>query len=143
MVSLLLAFITLTCLNITDQLFCIISFNLGWSNVPSWLNSCYELWQEHYGGDFVSLLLQFIRWDMILICTINLYINFKMFKFYGYSHGIWKFLGQWSNLSCSCELCWSWDLCHSCSNAGSFNPLNWGRDQICASVVTKLLHSDS
>lgn len=30
---------------------------------------------------------------------------------FGCIHSIQKFLGQWSNLSCS------WDLCHSCSNA--------------------------
>ena len=30
----------------------------------------------------------------------------------------------------------SCDLCHRCSNAGSFNPLYWAREQICASTAT-------
>ena len=43
------------------------------------------------------------------------------FVLYDLTHGIWKFPGQGLNLSCTC------DLHHSCSNAGSFNPLLWAR----------------
>ena len=39
---------------------------------------------------------------------------FSFFFFFCHTHGIWKFPGQGLNLSCSC------DLCHICSNAGSF-----------------------
>ena len=42
----------------------------------------------------------------------------RILFFYGHIHGIWKFLGQGLNLSCSC------DLGHSYDNAGSFNPLH-------------------
>ena len=37
---------------------------------------------------------------------------FHSFVVFGQIHGIWKFVGQGSNLSHSC------DLCHSCGNAG-------------------------
>ena len=50
--------------------------------------------------------------------------------FHGYIQGMWKFLGQGLNPSCSC------DLCHRCSNTGSFHPLHWARDQTCTSVAT-------
>ena len=36
-----------------------------------------------------------------------------------------ELLGQRSDLSCS------WDLCLSCTNAGSFNPLCWAKDWTC------------
>ena len=39
-----------------------------------------------------------------------------IFFFNGCTRGTWKFPGQGLNLTHSC------DLCHSCSNAGSFNP---------------------
>lgn len=39
--------------------------------------------------------------------------------------------GQGLNLSHSC------DLHHSCSNAISFNPLRWARDQTCTSITTR------
>ena len=43
------------------------------------------------------------------------------FSFLDCPHGIWKFLGQGSNLS------WSCDLCHSRSNAGSLTTApGWG-----------------
>ena len=51
--------------------------------------------------------------------------------FNGYTHGIWMFQGQGLNPSRSC------DLCHSCSNARSFNPLRWPRDRTCVSVATQ------
>ena len=41
-----------------------------------------------------------------------------------------KFPGQGSDPSCSR------DLCCSCSNAGSFNPLHWAGDQTCTSTAT-------
>ena len=42
-----------------------------------------------------------------------------------------KFLGQGLNSSHSC------DLRCNCTNAGSFNPLCWARDQTCTSVETQ------
>ena len=45
--------------------------------------------------------------------------------------GIWKLPGQRLDQSCSC------DLCHSCSNAGSFNPLHQARDWTCTSTATR------
>ena len=50
--------------------------------------------------------------------------------FNGHTCSVWKFLGQGLNPSCSC------DLCHRCSNTGSFHPLHWARDQTCTSVAT-------
>ena len=40
-------------------------------------------------------------------------------------------LGQGSDLSCSC------DLCSSCGNNRSFNPLCWAEDQICVPVLQR------
>ena len=42
--------------------------------------------------------------------------------FYGHTPGIWKFLGQGLNPNHSCN------PCHSCGNAGSFNPLHLAGD---------------
>ena len=48
-----------------------------------------------------------------------------LFKFiiiiiiFGHTHGIWKFLGQGLNTSCSC------DLCHGCSNTGYLTHCTW------------------
>ena len=51
-------------------------------------------------------------------CSLLLFFFFfKFFKFYGHTCGIWKFLGQELNSSHSC------DLCGSCGNTGSFDPL--------------------
>ena len=55
---------------------------------------------------------------------------FFFFNFFCHTHGIWKFLGQGLNLSPSC------DLCHSCSNTGSFNTLCQDRYQTHTSSVT-------
>ena len=44
---------------------------------------------------------------------IYLFMYLCIYLFFASTHSIWKFLGQGSNLSCS------WDLRHSCSNAGS------------------------
>ena len=55
---------------------------------------------------------------------------FLGFLFYGCCCGTWKFLGQGLNLSHNC------DPSHSCSNAGSFNPLHQVRDQTYTSTVT-------
>ena len=60
--------------------------------------------------EFGILFLSFIMSHAIL------YLYKDHFIFYGQTHGIWKFLGQGLNLS------------HSCSNAGSFNPLHQARD---------------
>ena len=66
---------------------------------------------------------------MLLNCTLKngevgkfyvMYILFYfiiIFKLYGHTCGIWRFLGQGLNLSCSS------------GNAGSFNPLHWAGDQ--------------
>ena len=42
-----------------------------------------------------------------------------------------EFWGRGPHLSHSC------DLCHSCSNAGSFNPLCWAGEPTCALVLQK------
>ena len=55
------------------------------------------------------------------LCIASSYFYLK--KFYGHMCGIWKFLGQGLNPSRS------HDLCHSCDNTGSFNPLCWAGDQ--------------
>ena len=47
------------------------------------------------------------------------------------THSIWKFLGHGLNPSNS------WDLCCSCSNIRSFNPLHQGRDWTHAPAVTE------
>ena len=75
-----------------------------------WLNGS----QEGKGGILQtgdSALVQFFK-------------KIKKKKLYGCTCGIWKFLGQGLNLSCSFR------------NAGSFNPLRWARDQTRASEVT-------
>uniref|UniRef100_A0A8D1PF60 RRM domain-containing protein n=1 Tax=Sus scrofa TaxID=9823 RepID=A0A8D1PF60_PIG len=51
---------------------------------------------------------------------------------YGSSHGIWKVPGQGLNLSHRCH------LPHTCSNAGSFNPLCWARGQTYASSANRV-----
>ena len=48
--------------------------------------------------------------DFTSTCSFFFFFFFFLF---GLTLGIWKFPGQGSNLSCSC------DLCHSCSNTGS------------------------
>ena len=50
--------------------------------------------------------------------------------FFGHTHSIWKLPGQGLNPSHSC------DLCHSCSNTGSFNPLHWAGYQTHTSTAT-------
>ena len=66
------------------------------------------------------------------------------FFFNGHTHNIWKFPGKGSNPSNSC------DLCHSCSNVGSFNLLHWGRGSnpflcsdlsCCSQILNLLCHS--
>ena len=52
----------------------------------------------------------------------------------GHNHRIWKFLGQGMNLSCGC------DLCISCSNARSFNPLHCFGRATWAAAVRFLTH---
>ena len=59
-------------------------------------------------------------------CTI---LHFIVSFFYGHTHGIWKFPGQGVNVNPSC------DLCHSCGNARSFNPLRRAEDQTHASTA--------
>ena len=62
-------------------------------------------------------------------------LNLILFFFFWAAFcSMWKFLGQGLNLSCNC------DLCCSCSNAGSFNPLCQARDQICRNNVRSLIH---
>ena len=64
---------------------------------------------------------------------IYLFIYLFIHLFNGCTRDIWKFLGQGLNLSLSC------DLCHSCSNAGFFNPLHWVEDWTHASTATESL----
>ena len=61
------------------------------------------------------------------------YSRFFVSVFYGHTHGIWKLPGQGSNLSRSCN------LCHSCGNTRSINPLHLHSD--CADTVGFLTHS--
>ena len=60
-----------------------------------------------------------------------------VFVFYGCTSGIWKFLGQELNLSCSTK------LCQSCSNARSFNPPYQAGDQTGPPQRSNLLQSYS
>ena len=64
--------------------------------------------------DFVRCIFC-INW-MKMWFSLLMMIDYSNF-FYGHSCGIWKFPSQGVNLSCSC------DLCCSCSNTRSFNPL--------------------
>ena len=50
---------------------------------------------------------------------------FFFFFFFGFTHDIWKFLGQGSSLS------------HSCSNAGSFNPMHQARGRTHVPTTTQ------
>ena len=54
----------------------------------------------------------------------------NFFFFNGCTGGIWKFLGEWLNLSHSC------DLSCSCGNTRYFNPLCWTGDWTHTSAVT-------
>ena len=57
--------------------------------------------------------------EFLFLHILDCYLLFIVFffSFYGHTCNICKFPGQGLNLSCSC------------SNAGSFNPLQWARDQ--------------
>ena len=72
-----------------------------------------------------------------LAITSHIFFLMATFKAYGSS---W---GQILNLSLNCN------LYHSCGKAGSVNPLQWARDQTCASTVNRdtavrfLTHSTS
>ena len=50
---------------------------------------------------------------IILLLALDIICFFFFFSFYGCACGIWNFLGQELNQSCSCR------LCHSHSNTGS------------------------
>ena len=56
---------------------------------------------------------------------------FYFYFFNGYTHSIWRFLGQGLNPSCS------HNLCHGSTNTGSFNPLCQAGDQTRASTGTR------
>ena len=60
-----------------------------------------------------------------------LFLSFFFFFLNGFTHGIWKFLGQRLNLNHSCN------LYHSCGNTLSFNPLCQARDWTHVSTVTQ------
>ena len=62
-----------------------------------------------------------------LYSVIELFWNFLS----GHTYSIWKFLGQGLNPS------HSHDLCSSCDNDRSFNPLRWAGDQTHASTATQ------
>ena len=66
-----------------------------------------QLGREHFKEDPVLQILGTIVSFLLLF-----------YIFYGHTHGIWKFLGQGSNLSHSC------DLQCSCGITRSFNPLS-------------------
>ena len=77
-----------------------------------------EVYMVSLGGDRNVLKLTMVMVAHIreYTKTIESYTFFKK-NFYGHSHSIWKFPVQRLNLSHSCE------LCHSCCNTRSFNPL--------------------
>ena len=54
------------------------------------------------------------------------------FFFTCHTYSMWTFLGQGFNLSHSC------DLCHSCGNAGSFNPLHQAGDRTQAYAAARV-----
>ena len=85
---------------------------------------------EMYFLHFWSILLNYFI-DNFLPLTLSLkYIfSFSLF-FLRPQHSMWRFPGQELNLSCSCN------LCHSCSNARSFNLLHQAWDQTHTSVAT-------
>lgn len=60
----------------------------------------------------------------------NTIYPFSTILFKERAHGIWKFWGQWVNLSHSC------DPCHSCGNARAFSPLCRAGNRIPSSAVT-------
>ena len=62
---------------------------------------------------------------------LKLWKHLRSYYFFCCPPGIWKFLGQRLNLSCSC------DLCHSCGNTRSFNSLCQAWDQIHISAATR------
>ena len=54
-------------------------------------------------------------WGRDLDFNLLLLLLLSLLLFLGCTYGIWNFLGQVSNLSCSCN------LCHSFNNAGSLS----------------------
>ena len=93
----------------------------------AWAEQCMNIPQViypfFYGWIFASLTF--------LITTNKIAMSILFFFFNGHTHGIWKFPGQGLNLS------HSYNQCHSCSNARSFNPSCWSRDQTHASGATQ------
>jgi len=59
-----------------------------------------------YWGNTLQSLTQISQWKFSLLFSLS-------FCFFSHPYRMWKFLGQGSNLS------WSCDLRHSCSSAGS------------------------
>ena len=85
------------------------------------------------GGIARSVSTRIWKGSSTPVCSPHPSANFLslfIYFFYGHPQGIWKFSGQGLNLGCSCN------LCCSCSNARSFNPLGPVRDQALTSGVT-------
>ena len=72
--------------------------------------------------------LLFMGSIFLLLCMSDSFLLLLLFN--GCTHGIWKFLGQRLNLSLSC------DLCYSCGNTRSFNPLCWAGNRTYTSSMT-------
>ena len=77
------------------------------------------------------------------IFSSSFFFFFFFFFFNAHIHGVWKFPGQWLNLSYMCKLgC-------SCSSAGSFNPMHQVGSWTCistaiwATAVRFLIHCTS
>ena len=70
-------------------------------------------------------------WVCFCFVNIHLFRFYFLISFNGYTHSIWKFLGQGPNPS------HSGDLHHSFGNTGSFNPLYQGGYQIHTPTATQ------
>ena len=57
----------------------------------------------------------------------------EFFPFYGCTCGIWKFLGEGLNRSCSCDLFCSW------AKASSSNPMSCAGERTSASAATQVV----
>ena len=63
---------------------------------------------------------------------LSIYLLIDLSIFCGHAHGIWKLLSQGLNVSCNC------DLCYSYVNDGCFKPLCWAGNQAHTFAVTKV-----
>ena len=141
----------------------------GVSSNPGLRTSTLQVWQKNFKKDifaryrilhtpFFSFCILSMLLHYLFVCLIYLFIYFDLLSFQGCSRAIWKFLGQGSNQSYSCQsqptpqllvyttatamlhpshVC---DLHHSSQQYQIFKPLSKAKDQTHNLMVSSWIH---